>query len=161
MTSGPFYADGFRVLTPGAFDFVLASELKRALRAQTVVTLVAVEARRVWEGLTIAADDDTVAELAEILGREVRDTDRLACTGRGTLWLVLPDTDGEGSQVVIARVVNRLDGHRFSTPLAIAVGAACCPTHAVDAEALMREAVSRPMLSARRGMDPAFSMDRT
>jgi GGDEF domain-containing protein len=161
MKSGPFYADGSRLLTPGAFEFVLAGELKRALRAQTFVTLVAVEARRVWDGLTITADDGTVAELAEILGQEVRDTDLLAGAPRGTLWLVLPDTDAEGAQSVVARVVNRIDNHHFSTPVSIAVGAACCPTHAVDADSLMREAVSRPMLSARRGIDPTTSMDRT
>ncbi len=161
MKNGPFYTDGSRLLTPGALEFALAAELKRAMRAQTFVALVAVEARRVWDGLTIAADDGTVSELAEILGREVRDTDLLGCASRGTLWLVLPDTDTEGSQAVISRVVTRIDSHRFATPLSIAVGAACCPTDAVDAENLMREAISRPMLSARRGIDPAIPMDRT
>jgi hypothetical protein len=85
----------------------------------------------------------------------------MASAARGTLWLILPDTDVEGSQALIARVVTRIDSHRFSAPLAVAVGAACCPTHAVDAETLMREAVSRPMLSARRPIDPALPMDRT
>jgi hypothetical protein len=161
MKGEPFYADGSRVLTPGAFEFVLGGELKRALRTQTFLTLVAVEARRVWDGLTIAADDGTLAELAEVLGHEVRDTDLLSCANPGTLWLALLDTDTEGSQTVIGRLLARIDSYRFSTPVSIAVGAACCPTHAVDAESLMRLAVSRPVLSARRGVHPASPMDRT
>jgi hypothetical protein len=161
MKSGPFYADGSRVLTPGAFEFVLGTELKRALRAQTFLTLVAVEARRVWDGLTIPADEGTLEELAELLGHEVRDTDLLACSNRGTLWLVLLDADTEGSQTVIGRVVSRIDSYRFSTPVSIAMGAACCPTHAVDAESLMRVAVSGPRVSAGRGIQPASPMDRT
>lgn len=161
MKSGHFYADGTRVLTPGAFEFVLGSELRRALRAQTFLTLVAVEARRVWDGLTIVADDGTLAELAEILGHEVRGTDLLASNTGGTLWLALLDTDVNGSHAVIERVVARIDGYRFSTPVSIALGAASCPTDAVDAESLMREAVSRPMLSARRAIHPASPMDRT
>lgn len=161
MTAGPFYADGSRVLTPGAFEFVLGSELKRALRAQTFLTLVAVEARRLWEGLTIAADDGTVAELADVLACEVRNTDLLACAGRGTLWLALLDTDGDGSQTVIDRLVARIDSYRFSTPVSVAVGVACCPTHGVDADSLMRLAAARPVLSARRAVDPTSSMDRT
>jgi hypothetical protein len=161
MKPGAFYADGSRLLTPSAFEFALSAELKRAMRARTFVTLVAVEARRVWDGLTVAADDGTVAELAGILAREVRDTDLLASESMGTVWLALPDTDLEGSQAVIARVVTRIESHRFSAPLFVAVGAACCPTHAVDAESLMREAVSRPMVSTRRPFDHALPMDRT
>ena len=161
MTVGPFLSGGSRLLAPGVFEFVLATELKRALLTQTFLTLVAVEARRVWEGLTVAADDGTIAELAGVLGDELRDTDLLASTARGTLWLALPDTDTEGSHTVIDRLVTRVDGYRFSTPVSIAVGAACCPTHAVDAESLMRIALSRPSLSARRGVHPARPMDRT
>ncbi len=40
MTSSPFYEEGSKVLTPGAFDFVLDSELKRAVRSQNYLTLV-------------------------------------------------------------------------------------------------------------------------
>ncbi len=68
MKSAAFNADGSRLLPAAVFERALAAELNRAMRTQTFVTLVAVEARRVWDGLTIAADDGTLAELAEILG---------------------------------------------------------------------------------------------
>ena len=52
MTSSSFYEQGSKVLTPGAFEFVLDSELKRAVRSQNFLTLVTVEASREWEGMT-------------------------------------------------------------------------------------------------------------
>jgi GGDEF domain-containing protein len=114
----------------------------------------------VWDGLTVAADDGILAELGAIVGREVRDTDLLAQAERGALWLVLLDADEDGSRRVMERVVNRIDSYRFPTPVSIVMGAACCPTHAVDAETLKREAASRPVLSARRQVQPGSSTER-
>src|SRR6185295_2793680 len=102
MTS--FYEENSKLLTPGAFEFVLESELKRAVRSQNFLTLVLVEASREWEGMTVTADDGTVQEVAQIIGREVRDTDLLGHTDKGTLSLVLLDADFEHS----AKVIDRL-----------------------------------------------------
>jgi hypothetical protein len=44
-----------------------------------------------------------------------------------------------------------MDHYDFPTPLRISVGAACYPTHAVDAESLKRQAVSHPVVSWRGG----------
>ncbi len=159
MKTGSFRDDASRWLAPASFDTVLSAELKRAVRARTFLSLVALEARRVWDDLTVAADDGTLAELAEVVWREVRDTDLLAEAERGSLWLVLLDADVDGSRRVVERVVSRIDSYRFSTPVSIVMGAACCPTHAVDAESLKREAVSRPMLTARRPAQPGSSTD--
>lgn len=161
MKTVPLDVNGFRLLSPGAFETVLAAELKRAARAQTFLTLVAVEARRVWDGLTIAADDGTLAELAEILRHEVRDTDLMACGPRSILWLILLDADAPDSQAVIDRVVGRIDGYRFSTSVSVAVGAACCPTHAVDPESLMRLAISRPLIGAGPRLHPTRPLETT
>ena len=48
MTGSSFYEEGSKLLTPGAFEFVLDSELKRAVRSQNFVTLVTVETRVSW-----------------------------------------------------------------------------------------------------------------
>lgn len=160
MKTGSFENEGSRWLAPGSFDAVLSAELKRAVRARTFLSLVAVEAHRVWDGLTVAVDDATLTELGEIVWREVRDTDLLAQADPGTVWLVLLDADVDGSRRVMERVVSRIDNYRFTTPVSIVMGAACCPTHAVDPDSLKREAVSRPMLSARRHVQPDSSTDR-
>ena len=152
MASSSFYEEGSKLLTPNAFEFVLDSELKRAVRSQNFLTLVTVEASREWEGMMVTADDGTLQEVAQIIGREVRDTDVLGHTGKGTLALVLLDTDFEHSSRVIDRVVSRIENYEFQNALRIAVGAACYPTHAVDAESLKRQAISRPLVNWRRGL---------
>lgn len=152
MTSGSFYEENSKLLTPGAFEFVLESELKRAVRSQNFLTLVVIEASREWEGMTVSADDGTLQEVAAIIGREVRDTDLLGRTDRGTLALVLLDADFEHSTHVIDRLVARIENYEFSTALRIAVGAACYPTHAVDADTLKRQALSRPIVNWRGGI---------
>ena len=154
MTTSPFYEEGSRVLTAGAFEFVLGTELKRAVRSQNFLTLVMVETSREWEGMTVTVDNGTVHEVAQLIGREVRDTDLLGHTDKGTLSLVLLDTDFEHSARVIDRVVTRIENYKFLQPLRIAVGAACYPTHAVDAESLKRQAITRPIVNWRVGTNP-------
>ncbi len=149
MPTHQFFEDGTRLLTPQAFDFVLDGELKRAVRSQTFLTLVVLETRREWDGMTVTADEGTVGEVARIVGHEVRDTDLLGVTENGTLSLVLLDADYENSAKVIDRVVQRIDSYDFPTPLRISLGAACYPTHAVDGDSLKHQALSRPVVSWR------------
>lgn len=150
MSTG-FYDEGSKFLTPCAFEFVLAAEMKRAVRRQNYVTLVLVEARREWGDVRIMADDGTVREVGQILGQEVRDTDLLGLAGKGTLAIVLLDSDFNQSAGVVDRLIARIDGHDFQTPIRIAVGAACYPTHAVDVDSLKREARSRTVVNWRHG----------
>ena len=151
MTSSSFYEEGTKLLTPGAFEFVLDSELKRAVRSQNFLTLVVLEAAREWDGVLVTAHDGTVHEVAQIIGKEVRDTDLLGHTDKGMLALVLLDADFEHSTRVIDRLINRIESYEFATTLRIAVGAACYPTHAVDADSLKRQAMSRPIAQWRGG----------
>jgi hypothetical protein len=154
MTTGSFYEDDSKLLTPGAFEFVLDSELKRAVRSQNFLTLVTLETHREWDGMTVAADEGTLHEVAELVTREVRDTDVLGQTEKGVLTLVLLDADFEHSSRVIDRVVARIGSYEFSNALRIAVGAACYPTHAVDAASLKRQAMARPVVNWRGGIHP-------
>ena len=156
MTRDQFFdQEGSRVLTPHAFGFVFEGELKRAVRSQNFLTLIVLETRREWEGLEVTADDATVDAVAHVVGREVRDTDLIGKTERGTLSLVLLDADFDSSARVVDRLMSRIDSYEFVTPLRISVGAACYPTHAGDADSLRQQAVSRPMVSWRGGRSGA------
>lgn len=148
MASSSFYEEG-RLLTPSAFEFVLDGELKRAVRSQNFLTLIVLEASREWEGMMVTADDGTLHEVAQIIGKEVRDTDLIGHTEKGMLSIVLIDADFEHSTRVIDRLVSRIENYEFPAPLRIAVGAACYPTHAVDADSLKRQAMSHPIVSSR------------
>jgi hypothetical protein len=151
MTHDAFFENDSKLLTPGAFEFVFDSELKRAVRSQNFLTLVTVEATREWEGMIVTADEGTLYEVAHIIGKEVRDTDLIGHTDKGTLALVLLDSNFDHSTRVIDRVLSRIENYEFPAPLRIAVGAACYPTHAVDADSLKRQALSHPIASWRGG----------
>ena len=153
MSSDSFFDEHSRLLAPGAFEFVLDGELKRAVRSQNFLTLVTLEARREWDGISVAADNGTVGDVAQIVRHEIRDTDLLGYTPEGMLSLVLQDADYESSTKVIDRLVQRMDSYEFPTPLQISMGAACYPTHAVDADSLKQQAVSHPVVSWRGGSD--------
>ncbi len=159
MTSSSFYEEGSKILTPGAFEFVLNSELKRAVRSQNFLTLVVVETSREWEGIMVSADEGTVHEVAQIIGKEVRDTDLIGHTDKGLLAVVLLDSDFEHAARVIDRIVSRIENYEFPSPLRIAVGAACYPTHAVDADSLKRQAMSRPIVNWRGGLKPSANQN--
>src|SRR5947199_6235109 len=128
MESTAFYEDGSKLLTSGAFDFVLNGEMKRAIRSQNYLTLVTVEATREWEGMAVTADSGTVQEVAHIIGSQLRDTDLIGHTDKGTLALLLLGSDFDTSTRVIDRLVSRIENYEFPTTLRIAVGAACYPT---------------------------------
>ena len=146
MATDPFLEEDFRVLTPEAFEFVLTNELKRALRSQNFVTLVVMEpALKGGQDGGNGEREQAVREVARLISRDVRETDLLSHTGRGQLSVVLLDADLENSIRVIERLMARLDHYEFPRPLTFDVGAACCPTHGVDAESLRRAAESRPV----------------
>jgi len=144
MADEPFLQEDFRVLTPEAFDFVLNNELKRAVRSQNFVTLVVVDPQS--EGRT---RQEAAREIAQLVSREVRETDLLSATPEGRLSMVLLDADMQNSMRVIDRLMTRLEHYQFSSPLSIEVGAACCPTHGADADTLRRVAEARTGMPRR------------
>lgn len=154
MATDQFFEQGTRLLTPNAFDFVLDGELKRAVRSQNFLTLIVLEAQREWDGMTLAADEGTVGEVAQIIGNEVRDTDLLGAPHDGLLSLALLDADYETSRSVIDRLVQRIESYDFTAPLRISMGAACYPTHASDATSLRERALAQPVVNWRGRTTP-------
>jgi GGDEF domain-containing protein len=142
-----FFDETLRVLTPEAFEFVLNNELKRALRSQDLLTLVLLDAT----GESAVSGEQPMAEMARLVGDELRGTDLIARTGDRQLSLVLFDSDVVGSARAIERVLGRLVHYNFPQPMSIAVGAACFPTDGTDLEALRRHAHLRPLVTRRTG----------
>ena len=105
------------VVTHETFEFVLANELKRAVRSQNFVTLVMMQPRT-------SDPANAVDEIARLVNRELRETDLLA-VDKETVWMVLLDADLQNSTGVIERVMSRLEHYQFTVPLDIDVGAAC------------------------------------
>jgi len=133
------------LLTRDTFDFVLTNELKRAVRSQNFVTLVLMRPRA-------ARDVGAIAQIAGLVGRELRETDLLAADA-GVVSMVLLDADLQSAMHVIERLMSRLDHYQFTAPLDLEVGAACCPTHGVDVATLQR-AAAEAQTGPRRRMPP-------
>jgi GGDEF domain-containing protein len=97
------------------------------------------------------SEDQPMADMARLVGDELRGTDLIARTGDRQLSLVLFDSDVVGSARAIERVLGRLVHYNFSQPMSIAVGAACFPTDGTDLDALRRHAHMRPLVTRRTG----------
>ena len=154
MNPGTNYPNNSRLLAPTAFRFVLNRELRHAMRANGCLSLLVIETTRDLGGAQVSADDQTMHEIAQLLNNEMRDRDLVGYTDAGTLALVLRSTDYQRSMRVIDRLTAKLEQHPFSSPIQIAVGAACYPMHAMGAESLKRWAVSHPVASCRGSLSP-------
>jgi light-regulated signal transduction histidine kinase (bacteriophytochrome) len=120
------------LLNGETFDSALTNELKRAQRSQNFVTLVRMEPRG-------AETADSVREIAGLVSHELRETDLLA-TDATAVSMVLLDADLQHATRVIDRVMARLEHYQFTTPVEIAISAACCPTDGADVDTLKRVA---------------------
>ena len=149
MNPGTHYPHNPKLLAPTAFRFVLNRELRHAMRANGCLSLLTIETTRDFGGTRVSADDETMHEIAQVLNDQMRDRDLLGYTDAGTLSLVLRSTDYQRSMRVVDRIMEKLGQHNFQSPVQIALGAACDPTHAMGAESLKRWAVSHPVASVQ------------
>src|SRR5207245_2781659 len=97
----------------------------------------------------VTPDEGMLKEVAQVIDSQVRETDLMGHTDQGTIAIALIDTDFDLSARVIDRLVSRMENHEFPPALRVAVGAACYPIHAVDADSLKREALSHPLVNWR------------
>lgn len=160
MPSDPFLEEDFRVLTPEAFEFVLANELKRAVRSQNFLTLLLVEPT-VAPPAPSGSDEEAVRQIARLISREVRETDLLSQTAARELSVVLLDADLSNSMLVVDRVMARLLHYHFSPQVAIGVGAASCPADGSDRETLRISAKNRTVHPRSGHGDPSAGLNQS
>ena len=70
-----FEEEGSRLLTANAFEFVLDGEMKRAVRSQNYLTLVALETRREWTRSAIHDVRAWMQGVVDLFGVKVEDVD--------------------------------------------------------------------------------------
>jgi GGDEF domain-containing protein len=146
MVEDAFADNDPRVLSPEVFDFVLNNELKRAIRSQNFLTLLVVEpVPRQGTG----ERKELARELAHVISRVVRETDILSPGADGRLSVVLLDADFQHSMLVVERLMARVEHYEFTTPAAVSIGVASCPTHGADLESLRSAAQAQPIDTRR------------
>jgi GGDEF domain-containing protein len=143
MTQARFYDATSGLLTRDAFSFMVDYQLRHAQRTQEFLTLVVIMVEREWRELVVAADEWIVKEVARLVHYAVRNTDLLARTTDGMLSLLLVGIDIDRARGVIERINAQITRYGGIPALHISIGAACCPTHAICADELLRQALAR------------------
>lgn len=154
MTEPVLFVDASGLLTREAFRFMVDYQLRQAERTQEFLTLVVFTVERQWQELIAATDEWLLGELGRLIGYATRSTDLLSRTADGVLSLLLVGVDLDSARRVIDRISDQIRRYETAPALRISVGAACCPTDAIAADDLFREALSRRVSPAR---DPGLS----
>jgi len=158
MSQARFYDGASGLLTREAFSFMVEHQLMHAQRAQEFLTLVVIVAEREWRELVVAADEWIVKELARLVRYAVRNTDLVARTADGMLSLLLVGIDLERANGVIERLNSHIRRYGSSPALQISVGAACCPTHSIRADELLKVAIARRSTTIAPSRPPATTL---
>ena len=130
---------------PGAWIGSIGRRLERHRHDGSPFAVLLVEIVGI-ERLRQAEPPEELARLAsqveEALARGLRPADSLTRESAGRYWLLAPQTDAAGGQLLaerIARAVRSSAGHR-GAPLEVAVGIAVCPDDGRQASALAAHA---------------------
>jgi GGDEF domain-containing protein len=159
MEAGWSGGDFGTLLTRQAFDFYLRLQLKRAVRSQNFMTLLMLVGQREWADVLVSGDAGMMHDVAEVIRFEVRITDAIGRADEGTLGVLLLDADFEQSRGVIGRLVSRIADQAFTTMQRLTIGAATCPTHGAEADALRQQALSRVIVNWRAGHPITLRID--
>ena len=98
-----------------------------------------------------SAGDVALAEVAEVLRREVREVDTAARIGGDEFAVLLPETDGDAASGIARRVEDAIEAHARAAgwPAGISLGVGVSDTDGTGIDDLMRRADAR-MYGAKR-----------
>lgn len=126
-------------------------EVKRASRYGHSVALLFID----LDGFKLVNDvhghmagSRTLVEVGDVLRNNVRDVDVVARWGGDEFGIILPETDGQGGEVIARRLCERVRERTFLGSMGLAVnisasiGVAAFPEHCSDAAALLAAADS-------------------
>lgn len=127
----------------------LDDEIERARRYGKNVSLIMIDVDD-FKGFNDAhghiPGDHALADLAEVLERNVREVDLVARYGGEEFSIVLPETDAPGAYVAAEKLREAVASHLFAdadgarlVEMTVSMGLATYPVHASDKEALLRE----------------------
>src|SRR5262245_4794349 len=139
-----------RVVLPATwFRFILHWTLRQAIRRANYLSLVTIRASREYAGLSVDVASQSLAELADVVGPTLRETDLMGELEDGRLGILLMHADEAAASRVIQRFGETLGDVRFSVSLGFAIGSACCPTNGIDINGLLTHALAHPVLNVR------------
>lgn len=133
------------------FYVLLGDELARAQRFKRPVSLLLLDIdhfKPVNDTHGHLAGDAVLKGLGELLGREVRATDRVCRYGGEEITVILPETDPDAAARFAERLRAAVEAHPFDVDvdagvplrMTVSIGVASFPAHADGAEALVAAA---------------------
>ena len=111
------------LLNRGTMEESLNAEWLRYLRHRTPLSVAFVDVdhfKRINDTGGHEAGDQVLRQIAALLGRHARGTDRVARWGGEEFLLLMPDTDAAGAQAALQRLQGELRGTQPSLPPAAA-----------------------------------------
>ena len=130
---------------PAAWIGSIGRRLERFAEDRTPFAVLLIEVADI-DRLRHAADADELAGLVAAVERalsgELRPADVLTREGPGRYWLVTPETDREGAQLLAERMAAAVHGSsaHHGAPLQVAIGTAVCPDDGDEPAALAARA---------------------
>ncbi|MDQ4145355.1 MAG: GGDEF domain-containing protein [Actinomycetota bacterium] len=137
------------------FENTLAHELSRSTRHGDPLTLVMIDVdhfKKFNDSHGHRAGDAALRKVAEALAEESRDFDTVARYGGEEFAVILPACSSRESLIAaerLRRAVSEIDG--LAAPVTASAGVATYPTHAADAETLIKTADEALYESKRSG----------
>ncbi len=131
------------------FEEHLEEELRRAARYERALTLMLLDIdffKRINDRFGHQAGDAVLSQLADVLSRTIRDTDRVARYGGEEFAFLLPETDSLGAKQLGERTRQAVERNRFRLPgggelnLTVSIGLAGFPACADNRDALIERA---------------------
>jgi diguanylate cyclase (GGDEF)-like protein len=155
---------GIESLSPAALLERLDEEISRAERHGTKLSCLLLTLDNLEEMAREHGSDlpeQTLAYVAEAIGRDLRRFDRIGRPDAGELLIVLPGADGPLGEIVARRVLERmrtikLESHGARRPLEVSLGLAAWNADMVTEDLLAR---TRAAASRHNGEEPAQRVD--
>ena len=144
------------------FQMTVGKEIDRAARFTRPLSLLMLDLdhfKQVNDQHGHQRGDAVLVELADRVGRLVRDVDTVARYGGEELVIVLPETDERGAVRAAERICDAVRATPFGAPgeppvtLTVSVGVAVFPAHGVTSLALLRAADDALYTAKREGRD--------
>lgn len=140
------------------FDFIAELEVRKAVRLQYYVSLLAVQPE--VEGGEDAPDPGALAsQLARVISQQIRGTDLVGLTRSvPNIHILLINANLRDLPAVIQRILQEVNRHRFqvnghSKAARLSVGGSCFPATASTRQDLFAQA-STLLADARRAREP-------
>jgi len=134
-------------LNPRGLEEALTYECERAQRFGRSFSILMTDLDHFKEAndrFGHGAGDIILKEFIRLVREEIRAIDTIARKGGDEFILILPETKGEGGQILAERLREKIDGYEFRFPrgrsfsrITLSVGIATFPDQAKSAEALL------------------------